>query len=128
VLIRFTTLTIDPDSGYTSGVLVAAHTLRDEGDLTTIEHQQLREALSWFNEELFVPKFLERIEHRRAISWFKPAAEEAIRRMWHLKELLDLHGYHVEVLRTSEPGTVVYEDSWQVIAKPRKGQRLGSSG
>lgn len=124
MLIRFTTLALDPDSGYTSGVLVAAHTLRDEGDLTVQEHEELREALSWFNEKLFVPKLLEQVEHRRAISWFKPAAVEAIQRMWRLKDLLGLHGHHVEVLRTSEAGTVVYEDDWQLIAKPRKGQRF----
>lgn len=124
MLIRFTTLATDTDSGYTSGILVAAHMLRDDADLTAQEHQELREALAWFNEELFVPKLLEKVEHRRAISWFKPAAEEAIRRMWHLKDVLDFHGHHVEVLRTSEPGTVVYEDDWQVIAKPRKGQRF----
>src|SRR5688572_9162574 len=124
MLIRFATLVTDPDSGHASGILVTAHTLRDEGDLTSEEHLELRAALAWFNEELFVPKLLERAEHRRAISWFKPAAEEAVRRMWHLKELLDRHGHHVEVLRTSEPGTVIYEDDWQVIAKPRKGQRF----
>ncbi|MBB3275016.1 MULTISPECIES: hypothetical protein [unclassified Pseudoxanthomonas] len=124
MLIRFATLAMDRDSGYASGILVASTTLRDEGDLTSDEHLELREALSWFNEELFVPKVLERPEHRRAISWFKPAAEDAIRRMWHLKYLLDRHGHHVEVLRTSEPGSVVYEDDWQLIAKPRKGQRF----
>jgi hypothetical protein len=124
MLIRFATLATDTDSGYASGILVTAHTLRDEGDLTPEEHLELRAALAWFNEALFVPKLLERAEHRRAISWFKPAAEEAVRRMWHLKDLLDRHGHHVEVLRTSEPGTVVYEDDWQVIAKPRKGQRF----
>ncbi len=124
MLIRFATLATDTDSGHASGILVTAHTLRDEGDLTSEEHLELRAALAWFNEELFVPKLLERAEHRRAISWFKPAADEAVRRMWHLKELLDRHGHHVEVLRTLEPGTVVYEDDWQVIAKPRKGQRF----
>lgn len=124
MLIRFTTLAIDADSGHTTGILVCAHTLRDEGDLSSQEHLELRDALSWFNEELFVPKVLERAEHRRAISWFKPAAGEAIRRMWHLKSLLDRHGHHVEVLRTSTPGTIVYEDDWQVIAKPVRGQRV----
>ncbi|NJB79587.1 hypothetical protein GGR65_002637 [Xanthomonas sp. 3376] len=44
--------------------------------------------------------------------------------MWQLKTLLDMHGHHVNVLRTSDPGTVVYQDDWQVIAKPYKGQRL----
>lgn len=122
MLIRFTTLETDPDSGYASGILVIAHTLRDEGDLTVDEHHELRTALFWFNENLHVPGELKLMEHRRAISWFKPAAEEAIRRMWRLKELLDTHGHHVNVLRTRDPGSILFEDEWQVIAKPRKGQ------
>jgi hypothetical protein len=122
VLIRFTTLATDPDSGHTGGVLVAAHTLRDDGDLTADEHHELRNAL--FNDHLHIPGELGQPENRRAISWFTPSADEAIRRMWHLKNLLDCHGHHVEVLRTSDPGTVVYQDAWQVIAKPRKGQRF----
>lgn len=124
MLIRFATLAIDPDSGRTSGVLVAAAELRDTGDLDADSHRELREALHWFNEQLVVPGVLGDIEHRRAISWFKPAATDAIRRMWQLKQLLDLHGHHVEVLRTSTPGTVVYEDDWQVVATPRRGQRF----
>ncbi|AVU01445.1 hypothetical protein EBA05_01360 [Xanthomonas oryzae pv. oryzae] len=39
-----------------------------------------------------------------------------------LKTLLDLHGHHVDALRTSDPGTVVYQDDGQVIAKPYEGQ------
>ena len=124
MLIRFSTLAIDPDSGRPGGVLVAAHTLRDEGDLSAQEHEALRSVLAWFNEHLSIPTVLTEPEHRRAISWFKPAALEAIRRMWTLKEFLDAHGHHVNVLRTAEPGTVVYQDDWQVIAKPQKGQHF----
>ena len=124
MLIRFVTLATDSDSVRAGGVLVAAHTLRDEGDLTIEEHKDLRNALAWFNEHLPVPTALADPEHRRAISWFKPAAGEAIRRMWQLKALLDSHGQHVSVLRTSDPGTVVHQDNWQVIAKPHKGQRF----
>jgi hypothetical protein len=124
VFIRFATLATDSDSGRSGGVLVAAHTLRDDGDLSVQEHETLRTALAWFNDHLPVPAALADPEHRRAISWFKPAADEAIRRMWQLKNLLDLHGHHVNVLRTSDPGTVVYQDDWQVIAKPYRGQRF----
>ena len=124
MLIRFSTLAHDQDSGRPGGVLVAAHTLRDEGDLSTHEHKALRTALTWFNENLPIPAVLAEPEHRRAISWFKPAATEAIRRMWQLKEFLDAHGHHVNVLRTTDPGTVLYQDDWQVIAKPHKGQRF----
>lgn len=124
MLIRFTTLATDSDSGHTGGVLVAAHTLRDEGNLSPEEHLQLRVELAWFNENLHIPGQLEQRDNRRAISWFKPSANEAIQRMWRLKTLLEPHGIHVNVLRTSEPGTIVYEDAWQVIAKPSKGQRF----
>jgi len=124
MLIRFATLATDPDSGRSGGVLVAAHTLRDDGNLSAREHQEIRTSLAWFNEHLPIPAALSDPEHRRAISWFRPAATEAIQRMWHLKELLSAHGHHVDVLRTADPGTVLYQDDWQVIAKPRKGQRF----
>lgn len=121
VLVRFTTLARDPDSGHTSGILVAAHTLRDEGDISVEEHAELRQALAWFTEHLPIPKVLVDIEHRRAISWFKPTASQAIGKMWGLKLVLEAHGHLVTVLHTQDPGIVVYEDDWQVVAKPRKG-------
>ncbi|MBF8164051.1 hypothetical protein IVE04_23100 [Pseudomonas mendocina] len=124
MLIRFAVFETDNDSGHSAGALVAAHTLRDEGDLTVSEHRELRVALKWFNDNLPIPEALKDIEHRRAISWFKPEAEEAIKRMWLLKNILEQHGIYIKVLRTEDPGTTLYDDSWQVIAKPYKGQRF----
>ncbi|MFT3734576.1 MAG: hypothetical protein QM776_06090 [Rhodocyclaceae bacterium] len=124
MLIRFTTLAQNAESGHRSGMLVAAHTLRDEGRMSHEEHEMLRLLLGWFNTNLPVPSVLEAIEHRRAISWFKPGANDAIRKMWELKQLLESHGTHVDVLRTTEPGSILYEDAWQVVAKPPKGVRF----
>ena len=124
MLVRFSILEADPDSGQKAGVLVAAHTLRDEGELSAQEHEQVRSALQWFNEHVEVPEVLEAEGNHRAISWFKPAARVAISKMWELKSLLEHHGLHVEVLRTLDPGLVVYEDELQVVAKPRRGQRF----
>jgi len=121
MLVRFVTLARDVDSGHASGILVAAHTLRDEGDISVEEHTELRHVLAWFTEHLPIPKLLVDIEHRRAISWFKPTASQAIRKMWELKLVLEDHGHHVKVLQTRDPGVVIYEDDWQVVAKPRKG-------
>jgi hypothetical protein len=42
MFIRFVLPKSDPESTKKQGILVAAHELRDEGDLTTEEHQILR--------------------------------------------------------------------------------------
>lgn len=123
MLIRFTVLATDTDSGSRQGILVAAHQLRDEGPLTAAEHAELNSQLHWFNEHLPIPATLAGTEHRRAISWFKSDASEAIRRMWLLKGMLESHGFHVEVIRAADAGTVVHEDDWQIVAKPKKNRR-----
>jgi len=122
--LRFSTKQLDPESSRNTGILVAAHTLRDEGDISVQQHNELRKVLLWFNENLQVPKLLNDVEHRRAISWFKPEAKEAINKMWQLVDVLKSHGIETEVLKTKDPGVVVYEDEWQLIAKPRKGQKV----
>jgi hypothetical protein len=44
--------------------------------------------------------------------------------MWALKAILETHGYTVEVHKTDDPGIVLFEDGWQVVAKPHKGRRV----
>ncbi len=73
--LRFSTKIWDLDSTRNLGILVAAHELRETGDLSKLEHEHLRNTLKWFNQRLVVPKILENDEHRHAISWFKPEAE-----------------------------------------------------
>jgi hypothetical protein len=126
MFVRFTVLSTDADTGRSTGVLVAGHILRDEGDLSVEEHRELRLCLQWFNDQLKVPSTSSTytIQNRRALSWFKPGATEHIKRMWELKHILARHGLHVNVLKTREPGTVVYEDQWQLVAVPAKGQRF----
>jgi hypothetical protein len=51
-------------------------------------------------------------------------AKKPLEHMWVLKSILEQHGTFVEVHKTSDPGVVQYEDEWQVVAKPRKGQRV----
>ena len=122
MFIRFVLLKSDPESTKKQGILVAAHELRDEGDLTIEEHQILREALSWFNQHLKVPACLKRSENRRALSWFKDSAQKPLQHMWNLVYILRDHGLHVDVIKTDDPGTIIYEDGWQIVAKPRRGQ------
>jgi hypothetical protein len=121
MFIRFAVLQPDADTGKKCGVLVAGHTLRDEGDLSVEEHRQLRLCLKWFNENVKQPGTYDNLHNKRALSWFRSSADECIRHMWDLKQILDHHGLHVEVLKTKTPGTIVYEDECQVVAIPPKG-------
>ena len=122
--LRFATTKWDPESTRNLGILVAAHELRDNGDITREEYEVLRKTLKWFNENVAVPKSLKNTDHRRAICWFKSSAAEPIQRMWELVEILRHHDVHIDVHKTNNPGIVIYEDEWQVVAKPEKGRKV----
>ena len=120
MFLRFTTLEVNDQSNRKTGILVAAHELRDEGDLPSSDDAALRDMLGWFNEHLKIPRLLSDDEHYRALSWFKPEAKEALKRAWDLKNLLESNGLTIEVHKTNDPGIVCYSDGWQVVAKPKK--------
>lgn len=121
--LRFTLPQVDTESSRKQGVLVAAHELRDNADLAAHEYEQLRLSLAWFNTNLNHPACLKKPENRRALSWYKDSAQKPLEHMWVLKSILEQHGLVVEVHKTTDPGLVLYEDGWQVVAKPRKGQK-----
>ena len=55
---------------------------------------------------------------RVAISWLRDSATCHIRKMRELAALLESYELQVEMLTTSRPGFVVYEDDYQVVAEP----------
>lgn len=84
----------------------------------------MREALLWFNDHLQLPPPLRSSQNERALSWFKPSAQKPLRHMWSLVSILRAHGLHVDVLKTDDPGIILYEDGWQVVAKPGRGRKV----
>ena len=87
---------------------------------------RLEETLHWFRQNLPIPARFNRSKSKgfyrrtatRGLSWFKPTAEEHLAKAFALAALLEENGYAVEVLRTSRPGYIVYEDQYQVVAEP----------
>jgi hypothetical protein len=118
--VRFQTKLRDPDTGTPSGIFIVAHALRDSGRITRDEEQWLRTCLAWFKMHLKVPRCLREPQNRRAISWFKGDNRTAIARIWDLVALLKDYGIFIDIVRTRDPGIIVYEDGYQVVAKPRR--------
>jgi hypothetical protein len=79
-------------------------------------------ALRWFNHHLPFPNRFSRSGRRDAcgkgICWFRDSAARYIREVRELAVMLEKHGVAVEMLRTSKPGYIVYEDSYQIVAVP----------
>jgi len=116
--LRFVTTRIDEDSHKPQGVLVAAYALLESGELTRDEWQQVRDLLDWFNA--YLPHPPKNFTTGRAIFWFRSTADESIRKIWELVNVLRHHGHYVEVHKCRRLGNILYRDKFQVAAFPSK--------
>ena len=122
--IRFIVRRQDEDSRSYTGLFTEAYRLRDSEDLESYELTRLENALSWMRANLNIPKCLSEQGNERAISWFKPGAKKPLSCAWEIVYLLRERGVPVEMIKSSDPGTIIFEDGWQVVAKPRRSGRL----
>ena len=120
MLVRFCTLRRDPNSHSPQGIFQAAIELRDDGRLERYEEDWLERELRWLRMHLPSPDCLRDEGNERAICWFKPEAKRVIEKVRGLVALLEAKGVPVAMLTTADPGTIIYEDKWQVVAKPRR--------
>jgi hypothetical protein len=56
----------------------------------------------------------------RAVFWFRAERREMIQQLWELAILLQESGVVVELIHTTRPGWVRYEDEFQVAAIPTR--------
>lgn len=116
--IRFQTRVQDENSHRPSGVFVAVFDLRESVEISQYHSEELEKHLSWLKMHLKSPSCLRDRGNERAISWFHPRAVEPIRRIRALIEILREYGIVIDQITTQQPGYIVYEDGWQVVAKP----------
>ncbi|MDP7019956.1 MAG: hypothetical protein QGG36_29430 [Pirellulaceae bacterium] len=125
MFVRFTTNRQSEDSHSLTGVFQAAFELRDSGDLADYEEAELNEALAWLKMHLKSPGCLREPGNERALSWFHPRAVRPMQYVWRMVRIIQDHNVFIEVHRTDDPGIVIYEDGWQVVAKPRRKKTSG---
>lgn len=123
--LRFVLPATHPDTGVDTGVFKVAYALKNEGEISEAERQELTELLDWFGAELAVPDRFSRSTSKghcrratKGISWLKASANEHVKRMHRLVQILREHGHHVEMIRSANPGYVVYQDDHQIVAEP----------
>jgi hypothetical protein len=122
MFLRFVTLEMDTDSQARAGIFTAAHRLWREGVFHEYERARLDELLTWFNIHLDSPSRFSRKPRRRrkhtAICWFKPSAHTHLEKAWEMATILWSHGIIIQTIKSSRPGYIVYEDSFQIAAEP----------
>ena len=114
--LRLVTTEIDSASLRRQGVFGPSYALYRSGDLPAHEYEQLKDGLHWFEQNLPLP---DRSKiHPRAIFWFKTGASDLLNHLWRLARILRGHAYEIELIKTTRPGYVVYEDDLQLAAIP----------
>ncbi len=102
------------------GIFQLAYELRDLGDFPEYAEKELLKNIDWLKMHLKSPKVLREDGHQRAIAWFHPRAMEPLKRIRAIKVILEEYGYHIEQVKINDPGVIIYEDGFQIIAKPYK--------
>jgi hypothetical protein len=119
--LRFETLIQNDTSSSKLGIFNAAYQLRNHGDITSSETKELNSCFAWFDKNLEAPDCINDDDKFRYISWFKPQAKEHIKHVRRIVSILEEHGVIIKMIKTKNPGQIIYADDWQVFAKPQKG-------
>ncbi len=115
--VRFVVGGDDQDHRALTGLITEARLLRDRGALATHEAELLESTYAWLNDNLPCPPFSTAGWSREAVTWFKDTATESIRQMRDLTVLLESHGLLVRMLRSGNPGKILYEDPYQIVVE-----------
>jgi hypothetical protein len=99
-----------------SGVFTELRMLKESGEMPGFEQEQTEAIFAWFNEHLPVPPFESADWPRNAISWFKPGGGEFVSKLREAIAILDGNGRFVRTIRTTDPGVILYEDTYQIVA------------
>ncbi|MFB4276168.1 hypothetical protein ACBJ59_12815 [Nonomuraea sp. MTCD27] len=104
--------------GVPVGIFAACHHLRHGGRLTPEDDELFTEVDDWFLAHLPYPPFYADGNTVRAVPWFKPNATDLIAALAPLEDLLHRYAVPYDVVRSPDPGTIIYEDEFQIGVLP----------
>jgi hypothetical protein len=122
--IRFVTDEIDDETHRRRGIFQVAIYCQEDNETTKEDAEALSETLKWFDGELKKPdrfsKSQKTFAASNAICWFRSTANNHIAKVRELCRLVEKQGIRTEMLTTTKPGYIVYEDEHQIVAVPFK--------
>lgn len=126
MFIRFVVGADGEESRWLDGIFTKAQSLKRRGRMLDYEAKRLEEIFDFFNDVLPVPPFEENKNKwtSDAVSWFRDSAKDIIPFMWDIVTILREHGVPIRILRTGNPGKILYEDKWQVVANIKYGSEI----
>ena len=111
--IRFVTSDSGLSSTHRSGLFHIASDVRRDLTLSSRQKTILDDGLLWFSENLVTPD----LDVSGTESWFKCSAAGHISRARGIAEVLRELGISIAENRTEAPGTILYEDCYQVVSR-----------
>ncbi|WP_208616278.1 hypothetical protein [Amycolatopsis regifaucium] len=121
--VRFQSPTRDRRGNFT-GVFGLVNGLARTGRLT-VEQEAFRRATNdWYDANFINPAHSDPIVYDAAVNpgaaaWFKATARVFIEPVDGYLAILKAHGVPCETVRSADPGMVIYEDDYQVVAVAR---------
>ena len=120
--LRFVVNEFSEEANQRLGIFHAIRYLKDDGEFLPYELAQAEQTMNWFSNNLESPlDYLNKQKSKKSdvfVSWFKVSAKLHIQKVREFAILLESKGVIVEQLKTNSPGKIVYEDDYQVFAKP----------
>jgi sulfur carrier protein ThiS len=115
--------------GVDCGLFGPAYWLAGDDDVPALLRDALQAEIGWFEDHLPVPRPVTRafcVRSKKSwradgVCWFNDGAREAIARAFTLAALLRKCGIPARKVATRRPGTILYRDAWQIVAKPAAG-------
>ena len=109
--------------GIRPGVFALVNGLAFDGQLNETEERFRRDTNAWFTRRNtdpadVVPDIYSHKINPGATSWFKGSAVHLLERIDGYLELLHAHGVDYEVVWSTQPGRIIYEDIDQVVVVP----------
>ncbi|MEV4744820.1 hypothetical protein AB0K21_00450 [Streptosporangium sp. NPDC049248] len=109
--------------GRLPGVFGLVNSLASRGKLTAEQERFRRTNNDWYDANFTNPSDIDPTVYDHALNpgaaaWFKSSAHLLIERVSGYMEILAAHGVGCEVVYSSDPGKIVYEDDHQIVVVP----------